>query len=783
MGRKKQKSRKWEKNKSSNTDHALHPEAESTFKIIQTHPAVNGKVLPPRPLDNGTFEIQFQMDVNMPTRVAKGGMTWTGVKAQEPVIFRFPATYPFSAPAILLRPDFNRDLPHINPLMRSYGEDYVLPCIYDGPIDDLLHESGDGLSDILNQLSTWLGKAAVDDLIDPAQGWEPIRRDDSFGWIVYDLDGLRACVRDQAGALVFQCRFRGFENSSGRLYFAGGIDHQHPRSITPLLIDNTFLTDNDRLDPLHGSLIILAWPESDRIADQYLPESVNNLTDLYRRASDYGCDNALKSIFIEFGWAIKRASTKEPIFPVAIVLCARRPVALINDDASLELIPYMVYCHFEDGPFASYNTAARIKENSPAYPLGHRHVLTGKLLRQMSGSAKTLKTGTIVHIGCGSVGSKIALHLARSGHGPFKLIDKSAFSPHNVARHALIPLPEVPGLPKATFLSEQIKLLSAHAEPYDRDFTDLCQKPDDLKQIFPADAQLVIESTGSAAVRELLANLSPRKLKARVLHAGLFHGGQIGLLALEGKNRNPDISDLTVQFHDLRVDNHHIALKFQDSAEAFSRQDVGLGCGSHTMVMPDTRLSMHAAGMAERARQVLEGKADDKGEIWIGMIDANGIQVNWKRFELGETTIVSAKGVNTWEIRILKKTLDHIQKEAEICGEIETGGVLIGRISLSRRCISISRVLDAPPDSKRSINSFVLGTQGLIEKVTEICSKTNGYLNYVGTWHSHPKGENASEVDRDCLERMKKVRLGAPAVGLIWTPNGFNAIIDEGKLS
>jgi len=92
-------------------------------------------------------------------------------------------------------------------------------------------------------------------------------------------------------------------------------------------------------------------------------------------------------------------------------------------------------------------------------------------------------------------------------------------------------------------------------------------------------------------------------------------------------------------------------------------------------------------------------------------------------------------------------------------------------------------VIEAPPDSKRSKISFILGTQGLKEKVEEIHSKSSGFLNYVGTWHNHPKGGGPSALDKDSLEQMKRLRFGAPAVSLIWTPSGFKAIIDEGKLS
>ena len=206
-----------------------------------------------------------------------------------------------------------------------------------------------------------------------------------------------------------------------------------------------------------------------------------------------------------------------------------------------------------------------------------------------------MKNGPIIHIGCGSVGSKIAIHLARCGHGPFKLIDKAAFSPHNVARHALIPIPELPGQPKAAFLAEQIKMLRTDAEAYNTDVANLYHRSDNKKNVFPDDTRLVIESTGSMAVREFLAALPPSEPSWRVLHAALYQSGEIGLMAVEGLNRNPNVSDLVVRFRDVGIDNEDIRSIFQTASDSISRQEVGQGCGSPTMVMPDTRVSLYAA--------------------------------------------------------------------------------------------------------------------------------------------------------------------------------------------
>jgi len=159
------------------------------------------------------------------------------------------------------------------------------------------------------------------------------------------------------------------------------------------------------------------------------------------------------------------------------------------------------------------------------------------------------------------------------------------------------------------------------------------------------------------------------------------------------------------------------------------------------------------------------------------------LQVSWRLVELGQTKVLSIKAENKWEIRILEQALNQISNDVKKYKEIETGGVLIGRVSLTRHCFTISRVIEAPPDSKRSPSLFISGTQGLKKQVKEIHDKSGGFLGYVGTWHSHPKGGEPSALDRNSLERMKRHRFGAPAVSLIWTPSKFKTIIDEGKLS
>jgi len=763
----------------------LHAEAECAWKVIRSHASVGSKVEPPHPSADGGFRIKFNMCVSLPSRAHRRGISETRLRLQEPVTLYFPRTYPFHAPTILLRSDFNKSLPHINPIHNHEEKDYVLPCVYDGPLEELLHQQGDGLSEILNQLSDWLGKAAINDLIDPKQGWEPIRRDNTFGWMVYDLSRLRTLISDDEGALVFQCRFLKESGGKESPFFVWVIDHEKPCNITPALLRNSFFVEKGPYGTLYGSLVILTWSDSKAIIDRYLPESVQDLHQIYERAKYYCSFSALRNIILDFGWAFKQASINISNFPLFIILCARRPCALIGDDSPLELIPYVINCHIEETGSLFPESAIRMREDSPVLTLGHRHKVNRRLLQRMSGGKEMENSDPIVHIGCGSIGSKIAMHLARAGHGPFKLIDKGAFSPHNVGRHALTPIPEFPGQPKALLLSREIELLRLEADPINEDIINLCKNPDNKMDPLPNNSRLVIESTGSAAVRDMLGSLPDGKLVGRLVHTALYRQGKVGIMAIEGPGRNPNVNDLVIRFWDEQIDNPGLRSKFPFSSQEMRREEIGLGCGSHTMVIPDARISLFAGGIAERARQILEVEngTPQQGELWIGMLDENGLGISWKLLKMDQTTFLRVKVGNLWEVRILAEAVNLIAEEAKAWGEIETGGVLIGGISLSNRCFIISRVLEAPRDSTRSQISFVLGVEGLKKKVQEIYDKSAGTLTYVGTWHSHPKGGEASSIDKDSLDQIRRLRFGAPAVGLIWTPSGFRAGIDEGKLA
>ena len=151
--------------------------------------------------------------------------------------------------------------------------------------------------------------------------------------------------------------------------------------------------------------------------------------------------------------------------------------------------------------------------------------------------------------------------------------------------------------------------------------------------------------------------------------------------------------------------------------------------------------------------------------------------MEWTRVSLGPTTVLEVADDGGWNIRILHPVVQAIQADALRWSSLETGGALVGRISFENRTITIAGIVDAAPDSIREAARFVLGTKGLVQNLRMAYETSLGYLTFIGTWHSHPKGGAHSRVDRNTLSDIAEDAGGLPAVSLVWTPTGLRCAV------
>jgi hypothetical protein len=703
------------------------------------------------------------------------GVSPNGVRPIEPVSFLFPAAYPLRAPLLILRQDFDRSLAHVQP---GAQESPPEPCIVDGRLDELLQERG--LFGIVDQLARWLENAALGRLIDPDHGWEPVRRDSLDDVIVADAAHLRGLVTRQRGRAVVPFDYLRFGRVGEERSTYGVLDRTTV-PLNPETIRKTFSESNLRGsdDTARGTSVgLIVWPGKmpsgvTFIAGDYRPETVTTIAALRERAVLYGCEEPLRTGLDWLRQCVAKLTSRWR-WPIAIILMPRRPFHLIGTDSPLELCPYIVDIGapelFADGEATSVRPAA------------HRDAVSVPLLRRLSGVDKIVGPSQWALLGAGSLGSKIGLHLARAGMAPSGVIDRASLSPHNVARHAL--LPEHGRLfrtwmgGKAKAVAEAISSLDQSAEACDMDIVSLLRDKAERRRVLPKKTGLLVNATASLVAREAIGGAAPGTLPP-VIEAMLYADGAVGLLTTEGEDRNPNCLDLIAEAYVLISAHARLRPLILTGAESVSRQPIGEGCGSLTMAISDARISMMAAPMAEIIRERLhQPEPPSQGRILIGMIQEDGLSVTWIEHDIMAAQLVPIEGAGNWTVRLGPGAHAAIIEEVARWPNVETGGILMGRLSEAARSIHIVDVLPAPPDSRRSAGEFVLGTGGVRSAIRSYTDRAGGTLYCLGTWHSHLAVSGPSGLDHATATTVALARL-APSVLLIRTPGGYRGVLAD----
>ncbi len=742
--------------------------------LISEHPSVDGVNAPLTDSASGTTTVDVTFRVNLPSEWRRQRESPSGVRSQEVVWFHFSAGYPLYPPSLSLREDFPRNLPHMQPWMT---DSRPVPCIYEGDMGELLHQYG--LAGILNQISLWLENAALGRLLNTEQGWEPVRRDSLSDNIVADADQLQRLVNRRGGWRFLKVDYLKMSATDGSSSVHGQVLHEVVK-LNPAVVGQHFIEEelNGGAGLRFGtSLALIAWPgklPSGKaiVSNDYFPETVDSIDSLKERAAMYGCGGELDAAL---RWLAKCVSgwAKEGPFPMPVILMARRPFHLIGSTSPIELCPYLVEIRLSgllnDGGATAVRAAA------------HRHTISRPLLAAMTGRATTVERSRWTLVGAGSVGSKLAIHLARAGSGPEVVIDQSGMSPHNAARHALVPATgdmQVLWMDaKARSLSQALRGLDQDATALVADAVAMALDQKCAQGAWSKRSWAVVNATASLAVREALG--ASEWIRSRVVEASLFAGGRVGAVTVEGPGRNPSTTDLMAEFYAILREEPELSSMVFDDNEAVARQGIGHGCGSLTMPMSDGRLSLSAAGMAEYLLGRQEnGLPDTQGEVVIGRLSDDGLGVAWRAERIPPVTVIETKNGSPWRVHLHERALAKMQAEAGHWPDAETGGVLMGRLSEVSRVAHVVDVLDAPEDSKRSAGEFILGTQGLQRHLQDYSTAVGWSLYCLGTWHSHLSPGGASPTDRATARAVALARL-VPSIFLIMTPTGLEALTGD----
>ncbi len=741
--------------------------AEHLLRVVQLHPQVRGAELSVSNADECRVAIVFE--VEMPFDVKARGLSATGVRACEDVEIVIRAGYPWRSPTIYLRQDFPRDLPHLQP---SSVDALPRPCLVDGSQDEFFSHFAlieSGIIGLLEQLASWLANAAVDSLINPAQGWEPALRGGLADTLIVDSEFLEAKASENGGWASYRTYYIHSLGSKGpgvSTFLEAGIELANLSSKT----DKT-LFQSQRLLKINGisgtSVMAFITPDPDetgkpRINDRYLPETVTNLTQLHVRAKALGCGRHFRE-FMEAlvkNWTIYQFETAVPI---TLIFVARRPFHLIGSVSNLEHLPYL----FEIYPRPGRRTLWDEPGDDIVKPTRLLSKATPQLLRKLSPISSPAPTAMI---GAGSVGSKAALHIARAGVSVTAVTDTLVLMPHNMVRHALVRPALTSG--KAEELANELKVLGQTPAVCFEDAVEQLRTPEGRLALAPENTERVLNSTASLLVREALSIVPKDAFPPRISEIALFGRGEGAFLLQEGAARNPTIADLLTEMsaHATSAERN---LLFNPE-HGLTEVQIGQGCGSLTMPMTDARLSAMTAAATEI---LLDQEPGQKlGTYAIGHRLAGDPSTHWRSVEVGPFVEVAVEGRDGWQVRISPSVDRRIREEVAFYAQVETGGLLIGTTSARCQTITVVDILPAPEDSLRTASLFELGTKGLKTAIRSRHRSSGGSLFDVGTWHSHLADMGPSGLDRKTAAQLAAER-PPPSVLLIITPNRYHALV------
>ncbi len=752
----------------------LSPALRRAIVAVEMHPETLRVQAPVRA--DGLVRFDLCVRVPLPSRLDGPGPF--GIRREEPVTLELPDTYPLGHTRFVLRADFDTSHPHLQPLRPGAR---LEPCLSALGTEELVLTRG-GTESLIDQLASWFARAANGTLVDLDHGWEPRRRDRFDGYVCVDESAVRGLAGQ--GRRGDACWYAAPARVPGdRPYDHARVVLDLDRRLTvPQALDLVSTAVPSPSGSSMPGISLVAWAGrsasgTPHVASEYRPDSVATLAGVRECARDYRCETEFTGALAALSEALGCHGAGRR-FLVTILLLARRPVALLGTDSPIEISAYVLP--------AVAAADLRIGDDVEVWQLGHRNRLSPALLHRLARGPGPLRRPRWTLVGCGSVGSKIALHAAREGKGPERAIDVQAFEPHNFARHAMLPSAELDpdGLAwKSDALASALEGLAQPCGSHRIDARHLCAGSRRPEQVVGSGTGHLVNTTASIAVRGALVQSTWRKRRPVIVETCLFGAGRIAYLASEaidasGKRANPDASDLVGElYHRLRSDPELAALVHGAATE---RVMLGQGCSSATFVLSDARLSSLAAPLATALLEVLEADAaPTAGRITFGVLDEDGLGQRWERVEVGPRTLVRDPEAPGMEVRLAPRVIDAIEVEIAARPGVETGGWLLGRFSEIGERFEVLDVLPATPGSEHRPDRFVMAAGDMVPVHRALASGTGGALRVIGTWHNHLADSGPSRIDRDAAARIAATESASPNLLLIRMTKRYRFLVAE----
>ncbi|TXI80201.1 MAG: hypothetical protein E6Q40_15115 [Cupriavidus sp.] len=391
----------------------------------------------------------------------------------------------------------------------------------------------------------------------------------------------------------------------------------------------------------------------------------------------------------------------------------------------------------------------------PALPMELLYTNDAAAFRSQSSITEAGPRGVIV--GAGSLGSQLLTLWGRSGWGQWTAIDKDHIKPHNLARH--IALTQHLGEPKVKVVAELVSAFSGGAVAVNALDADAGDESNEPVRAALRGTELVVDASAALGYPRYASGLDDVARHASVF---LTPDGNGAVLMVEDAARAIRLRSLEAQYYRALLrqpwGQHHLD---RNLGTFWS----GRSCRDISVALPYSRVVAHAATLSEQVMSATRqptalvrvwGRDPSTGAVAVHEVAA----LPERKFDLGSLPVFIDEGV-----------IADLHGARQQALPVETGGVLLGYVDFNIKAIVVVDILTAPPDSGGTRSWFERGTEGLAAAVDEASRRTAGIVGYVGEWHSHPPGHDASPSDHDLIQlielALRMYEDGLPVLQLI----------------
>ncbi len=698
-----------------------------------------------QPESDGWLPVEISLDcTNVPVMAGQRALA-----PREHATLLIPGYFPFSRPAVRVRHQRFARLPYV------LGGHQI--CLYHSDAD---WNPADGMFGVIKRLADWYRRSAAGTLIAAGQPLHPP--------LAYPISG------DTDSVVIHPDLPADFEPSSAVMvrqypWRADVVKWLRPHALN---IENRatagrLAAELSNAEKEHAGVAFLA---AVKILHEPLSfEFPDNFPDLMTALSAQHVGRAELLEQLAQVWVANLLSAESPGTPAPLHVVIGAPMRGIAgadapdmhlavwqlDPAEALAAPILMLADDAgDADLAKWLPAARAdaQEWMRTAPLAwayvqeaRRHIVTR---RDVGRPAQWLLGKTVLVLGCGALGARIAEHCVRAGVSKVTVVDGDVVGPGVLVRQ---PYEDIDvGAPKAYQLAEHLKAIRPAGVEVVAEFGDVRRVVLGSDSARPR-ADLIVDATANRGVANRIEWLRRTQQGhwPPILTLGVGHACERAVGAIALPHASGAGTDILQSFADRAVRDEALLDAVEDFFAAPAPDRVfqpEIGCSEPTFTGSDPEVAAAAGQVLTWSLTVLSDHAAHRPvspkSLFLARTPGDRRQPAHVYLDWPNDYIADDEQ-SGYQIRIRPEAMSHMRAEALMTARLypsswETGGILLGYFDDACRVVWITAAEGPPPDSERGNHSFRHGTEGVVTTVAAHQQRSRGRSRFAGMWHSHP---------------------------------------------